>query len=308
MKAPVKKLLLFDNAHDFYTKLGLDVDAIDPKAEFSIHRVGEHSMPAGYKSPVYRANFFSFVFFKDAGGTCAFDGEFYDTRPGFVYFNNPGHLKQFTMDYVKELYFITLSESFLKENVHNRIFDEFPFLLCENVSPKFTTPGDYAELEELYLQVHKAYISNSPYRYKLIGHLFVVLLIKFKEKFWPDYDPIKEGDRASEIVKRFKLLLEKHYRDLSKGLVERTHRVTEYAQLLNLHPNYLNTVIRIKTGKRAGDWISEKTIAEAKALLKNSDMSVKEISYRLGFAEIQHFSTYFKKHTNLTPVVFRQGA
>ncbi|HEY6901786.1 MAG TPA: AraC family transcriptional regulator [Puia sp.] len=253
MKKQDTELLTFDTAYDFYKKQGLSVDTLDTKAEFSIHRIGEHSMPAGYKSPTYRCNFFSFVFFKDAG-------------------------------------------------------DEFPFLLSENVSPRVVELADYAEFEELYLQIHKAYVSTSVFRYKLIGHLFVALLIKFKEKLWADYNPIKEGDRSSEIVKRFKMLLEKHYRDLSEGLYDRMHRVTEYADLLNLHPNYLNTVIRVKTGKSVGNWISEKTIAEAKALLKNSDMSVKEISYRLGFAEIQNFSAYFKKHTNLSPVLFRQGA
>lgn len=308
MKAPAKELLVFDSAYDFYKTLGLPVDALDPKSEFTILNLGDYPIPAGYKSPSYRCNFFSFVFFKDAYGTCSFEGEFFDTTPGTTYFNNPGHLKQFTVNYAKQLYLITLSESFLKENVHREIFREFPFLLSENVSPTVLAPQDYAEFEEFYLQIQKAFVSTSPYKNKLIGHLFVALLIKIKEKFWPDYNPIKEGDRSSEIVKRFKILLEKHYRDLSEGLYERMHRVTEYADLLNLHPNYLNTVIRVKTGKSVGNWISEKTIAEAKAMLKNSDLSVKEISYRLGFAEIQHFSTYFKKHTKLTPVLYRQDA
>lgn len=197
---------------------------------------------------------------------------------------------------------------FLKENVHNQIFDEFPFLLSENVMPKVLPPAEFAQFEELYQQIHRAFESASPYKFKLIGHLCVALLIKIKEKFWADYDPIYEGDRGSEIVKRFKIMLENHYRDLSKGLVERPNRVTEYSQMLNLHPNYLNSVIKIKTGKCITDWISEKTIAEAKALLKNSDLSIKEIAYRLGFAEISHFSAYFKKHTQFTPALYRCGA
>jgi AraC family transcriptional activator of pobA len=138
--------------------------------------------------------------------------------------------------------------------------------------------------------------------------LFVALLIKIKENFWKDYNPIQEGDRASEICKKFKMILERHYRELNEGMVEKVNRVQEYAHLLNLHPNYVNTVIKTKTGKSVGNWIAEKTITEAKALLKNSDMPVKAISYRLGFTEIQHFSTYFKKHTQSSPVLYRQGA
>jgi AraC family transcriptional activator of pobA len=230
----------------------------------------------------------------------------FDYKPCTVYFNNPGHIKQFKIRHAKNLFLLTLSESFLKENVHADIFDEFPFLLCEIVPPQNLQPKDFSEFEALYLQIQKAYHSGSAIRHKLIGHLFVAILLKLKENL--SLDPVREYSRASEIVKKFKLSIEKHYRDLSAGLIEKAHRVQEYADLLNLHPNYLNAVIKAKTGKSIGNWIAEKTIAEAKSLLKNSDIPVKEISYRLGFTEIQHFSTYFKKHTQSSPVVYRQGA
>jgi AraC-like DNA-binding protein len=262
----------------------------------------------GVQSQLYRTEYFSFAFYKDARGECSCDGNQFTIEPGLIIFNNPGHVKQYRLDYVKELCHMTLSESFLKENVHNQIFDEFPFLVSELVPPKVVSPPEYAEFEELYLQIEKAYQSGSRYKYKLIGHLFVALLIRIKEKFWVDYNPIREGDRGSEIVRKFKMLLEKHYRDLSKGLIERPYRASDYAQLLNLHPNYLNTVLKVKTGKCVVDWIAEKTIAEAKALLKRPEISVKEIAYLLGFAETQHFSTYFKKHTSLSPVLYRQGS
>ena len=101
-------------------------------------------------------------------------------------------------------------------------------------------------------------------------------------------------------------MLEKHYRNLSKGIADKVFRIQEYAGALNLHPNYLNTVIKTKTGKPVGTWITEKTIAEAKSLLSNSDISIKEIAWRLGFVESPHFSNYFKKHTNISPVIYRK--
>ncbi|HEX8021458.1 helix-turn-helix domain-containing protein [Mucilaginibacter sp.] len=48
-------------------------------------------------------------------------------------------------------------------------------------------------------------------------------------------------------------------------------------------------------------------MSEAKALLQNSKLSVKEIAFRLGFTEATHFSNYFKKHTDTSPVLFRKG-
>jgi len=307
MKKPTSPLLIFDRIQDMYQMLNVPVETANLKSEFTIYDLGKFGIPANFHSPVYRANFFSFVFVKDAWGRCSSDANWFDLQPGIVYFNNPGHIKEFVVKEMKSLFMLTLSEAFLKENVHANIFDEFPFLLSETVPPRLLPGEQFEELEELYLQIQKAYRSGSPYRNKLIGHLFVAILIKIREAFWKGYSPVDEGDRASQIVRKFKHAMEKHYRELSKGQVEKVNRVQEYADILNLHPNYLNTVIKTKTGKSVGTWISEKTIAEAKALLKNSNMPVKEISYRLGFAEIQNFSTYFKKHTKSTPVYYRSG-
>lgn len=152
----------------------------------------------------------------------------------------------------------------------------------------------------------KEYKSHSPYKNRIIGNLFVVLLLKIKEYFWKDYNPIYEGNRSSQIVKKFKETLEKHYRELSNGTRHILFQAQDYAKAQNLHPNYLSNVIKSKTGKSISTWIADKTIAEAKSMLRNSSASVKEIAYQLGFSESNHFSNYFKKHTNVTPNAFRK--
>jgi len=297
---------IFKTLKDQYVSFGLPVDSIDEKVDFTIHNLKDIHADLPYISPVFRPNFFSFLFVKDGHGKYTTDDLVFDTMPGTIYFTNFGHYKSFHWQQINEIYLITLGESYLKENVHPDIFAEFPFLLAETVQPRVLGPEAFSEFETLYLQILKEYLSNSPYRNRLIGNLFVVLLLKIKEYFWKDYNPIYEGNRSSQIVKNFKLTLEKHYRDLNKGLVEQAYRVQDYADAQSLHPNYLSNVIKIKTGKAIGTWIAEKTIAEAKSLLQNSAISIKEISYRLGFSEANHFSSYFKKHTDTTPVLFRK--
>jgi len=308
MKTTNSTLLLFDKIQDLYEHLGIPSNTINTAGEFTIYNMGNFYHPKSYKVTAYRANFYSFVFVKDAKGTYTSENQDYEISARTIFFNTPGYIKEFEVSGVKELYLLTFSESFLKENVHSQIFEEFPFLLAESVAPQVIPAERFAEFEELYMQIEKAYFSDSPYRNKFIAHLFVALLIKIKENFWNDaIIPSFEGSRACVIVNKFKAIMEHHYRDLSNGHTEKAHRVSEYAELLNLHPNYLNNVIKSKTGKSVGNWIADKTISEAKALLKNSNISVKEISYRLGFTEIQHFSTYFKKHTQYTPVFYRQN-
>jgi len=298
---------LHETLADTYKVLGLPLDLIHANAGFTIHNLADihHELP--FTSAVYRTNYFSFVFVKDAEGRYTTDEQIFTTVPGTIYFTNPGHYKSFQWNRLGEVYLVTMSEAFLKENVHHDVFKEFSFLLAETVPPKVLEPVVFHEFEQLYLQINKEYFGDSPYKYRMIGSLFVVLLLKIKEYFWHDYNPIYEGNRSSQIVKLFKRSLEKHYRDLMNGKAEKVLRVQDYADEQNLHPNYLSNVIKSKTGKSIGTWIAEKTIAEAKSLLQNSPISIKEIAYKLGFTESAHFSNYFSKHTEMSPANYRKN-
>lgn len=128
------------------------------------------------------------------------------------------------------------------------------------------------------------------------------------EYFQEERQPAADICRGTEIVRMFKKTLENHYRGLLNGTEEKLFRVQDYASIQNLHPNYLSNVVKSRTGKSISAWIADKTIAEAKALLRNSTISIKEIAYQLGFAESTHFSNYFKKHTSFSPVSYRKHA
>jgi AraC-like DNA-binding protein len=274
--------------------------------DFTIFNLKNINEALPFRSPINRLNFFVFAFVKEGAGKYTIDEQEFEIKSGTVYFTNPGHYRSFEWTQLEEVYLITLSESFLKENVHAQIFEDFSFLLTETFPARVVSADIYEEFERLYLQIHKEYTSNSPFRQRLIGNLFVVILLKIKEYFWLDYNPIYEGNRSSQIVKDFKRLLEKHYRDISNGTAYQVYRIQEYADAQSLHPNYLSNVIKTKTGKAIGTWITEKTIAEAKSMLQNSSVSIKEIAYRLGFAESAHFSNYFKKHTHTSPASYRK--
>ena len=297
---------LHETLLDTYRLLSLRTDLIQTGGGFTIHNLADihHELP--FTSAVYRTNYFSFVFVKDAEGRYTTDEQSFKTAPGTIYFTNPGHYKSFEWLRIGEVWLVTMSEAFLKENVHHDVFKEFSFLLAETVPPKVLKPAVFVEFEQLYLQINKEYFGDSPYKYRMIGNLFVVLLLKIKEYFWQDYNPIYEGNRSSQIVKLFKRHLEKHYRDLLGDKADKVFRVQDYAELQNLHPNYLSNVIKSKTGKAIGTWITEKTIAEAKSLLQNSTISVKEIAYKLGFSASSHFSNYFSKYAEISPAAYRK--
>ncbi|WP_406844192.1 helix-turn-helix domain-containing protein [Flavobacterium soyae] len=60
-----------------------------------------------------------------------------------------------------------------------------------------------------------------------------------------------------------------------------------------------------ETGKNAQDHIHFYLIEEAKNVLLNSNKSVSEIAYSLGFEYPQYFNKLFKQKTGKTPIEFR---
>ncbi|SFW88962.1 helix-turn-helix domain-containing protein [Chitinophaga sancti] len=301
-----QKGLLFDTLADQYRYNNLPTDLIHLNSEFTIFNLADLHQPMPFSLPLSRLNFFVFGFIKEARGSYTLDHHTFDFKPNTIYFTNPGHYRSFRHDEIKEAYLITFSESFLRESIHGNIFDEFPFLLTETVPAKTVTPEVFNQFERLYLQIHQEYTGQSPFRKKIIISLFFALLLKYKEYFFMDYSPIYEGNRGSEIVVNFKKLLDKHYRELANGSANEVFRLQDYADAQNLHPNYLGNVIKAKTGKTIGMWISEKSVAESRSLLQNTSLPVKDIAYRLGFTDTAHFSKFFKKQLGISPVVYRK--
>ncbi|BAV04041.1 AraC-type DNA-binding protein [Filimonas lacunae] len=103
--------------------------------------------------------------------------------------------------------------------------------------------------------------------------------------------------RTTALTKEFLQLLLNNFRTLKK--------ITDYADLLHISAAYLNEAVKKTTGHTASYWIQQTTLNEAKRLLYNTGLSVKEIAYQLGFTDYTYFSRYFQNVEGISPTVFR---
>lgn len=81
----------------------------------------------------------------------------------------------------------------------------------------------------------------------------------------------------------------------------------ELADIAALSPYYFSRVFARETGMTPHKYLISTRMANAKFLLKTSQMSVKEIAIRSGFSDESGFCTAFKKQEGMTPKEYRSS-
>lgn len=139
---------------------------------------------------------------------------------------------------------------------------------------------------------------SSPYHQQIISSVVELIFYETLSIYTTHMKtPLEKPTRAQQLMSGFMELVETNFRK------ERT--VLFYARELCVSPKHLSTVIKEISGLTAGDWIDNSVILEAKLLLRNSSMSIQEISNVLSFPNQSFFGKYFKHHTGFSPREFR---
>nr|WP_315028679.1 AraC family transcriptional regulator [uncultured Chryseobacterium sp.] len=158
------------------------------------------------------------------------------------------------------------------------------------------------EAFEIFRQHHTSisrhyYREESRSRADILQFLLLALFAEIKDVYNAHDEQGQKHTRATELTAVFFDLLYHYHKE------ERS--VFFYAQKMHLTSKYLTTTIRKQTGKSILIWINEAVIAQAKSLLKTTNLSVMEITDVLNFAESSLFCRFFKRHTGMTPSVYR---
>ena len=76
---------------------------------------------------------------------------------------------------------------------------------------------------------------------------------------------------------------------------------------MHLSAQHLCTTVKQQTGKTVADLIADVVIMDAKALLKSTNMPIKEISISLSFPNVSFFGKYFKRYVGMSPQQYRNS-
>ena len=81
--------------------------------------------------------------------------------------------------------------------------------------------------------------------------------------------------------------------------------IATYASQLAITPKYLTMLCLKYSNKTASEWVAQYTVEEIRFYLKSTELSIKEISARLGFSNMSHFGSYVRKHLGVSPSEYR---
>lgn len=83
--------------------------------------------------------------------------------------------------------------------------------------------------------------------------------------------------------------------------------VNSYAEKMNISPKYLSSVCKSLTGHTAMDIINQFVLRDIERLLRNPQISIKEIAFGLEFPNLSFFGKYVKQHFGMSPKSYREN-
>lgn len=134
---------------------------------------------------------------------------------------------------------------------------------------------------------------------RLVSLLRIQVILEVLYEMASSQHPVVEKtSRGEQVFVDFMQSLSQHYAE------RRT--VADYAAEAALSVRHFSSLIQQHTGQTPMQWIHLFVIGQAKHLLLQSDLQVKEIADRLGFPEQFTFRKYFKSHTGISPTDYRK--
>ena len=128
-------------------------------------------------------------------------------------------------------------------------------------------------------------------------------ILKYSSRYY-DRQFFTRTNLNQDLVSKFDHFLKSYFN--SGSLTEKgVPTLEQCGEALNMSGPYLSDLLRTETGKSAKDHIYGHLIERAKTILLNSNDSISQIAFLLGFEYPQNFSKLFKTKTGMSPSEYR---
>lgn len=247
----------------------------------------------------HRHTFYQVLFIEKGAGVHRIDFLEHQISAPIVYFLAPGQVHDLRItdkDTVGCLINFTpdFFSSFLNKS---QCIDQLPiFSFNRSVSFHKIEEFQINQFKETFLKIKTAYEKNSKTSLNL-------LRIYLLEIFYSALIGLTENDENVNITNQNNLLY--RFEKMVEDNYATHHYPKYYADKLAITANYLNFICKEVSGNTAGEIIRNRIILEAKRLLINSEFSISQIAFQLGFDDNSYFTKFFKANAEISPSEFR---
>jgi AraC family transcriptional activator of pobA len=284
---------------EFHHEPVIDIDKIiKHKFDLSVYRLAEVVSALRGTVPPIKQNCYSIVLVKEGCGEKRIGKFAFPIKENTLYIvpAREVHSSNFESGKCSGYVLFFDIDFFLKTDlpkqciVNRKVFNEYfqPYLYLEQAQTKGLT-----EIFENLLQID----DNNDVEIHEMMAIKVLELLIMCDRIFLKTQVAEKTVTYNPVIGKFSRLLEAQHCEI--------RNVSQYAALLNVHPNYLNYLLKKHTGLSAKQLINNKIISESKYLLSNSALIIKEISSRMGFDDPNNFSSFFQKCTGKSPVLYR---
>lgn len=302
------KLIPTESLVQFYKRTGQDVPAeLLHKADTAHFNVRENVTPTR-KTPFNRRDYFKICLSMGLGkgnGVLQYHDQEIQLSQCCLIFTNPSVPTSIEVNTPFNRYYCLFNAPFIEGHIPPDI--QYACALFNPSLPPVVliTREERERLSIYFKQMQVLQATDYPFKWDMIRNLLQLLIHEgiriHQERQAP---PTIVRDR---LVNDFFALLNQQFPVDSPEMPLKLLTPAVFADLLHVHVNHLNSVVKKHTNRTTRDIIHERVIAEAKTLLRNTNWNIAEIAYALGFEYPSHFNKYFKQNTAQTPLEFRAG-
>lgn len=126
-----------------------------------------------------------------------------------------------------------------------------------------------------------------------IGYLLNILYMESENE---SITPIEKTSYNFNVNKAIKYIEENYKKQFT---------LDQLCESININKSYFCTIFKEHTGKTFSHYLSHYRIDKAKKLLKDTELSITEVAFTVGYNSVNYFNNNFKRLNNITPLQYR---
>lgn len=230
-------------------------------------------------------------------GIITLNGHTYSAQAGDMFFIPQGvyHMEMADTTNPFHIIFLIIEHKGPQSERLNDMFKE----LCGCVRAQ-----ESSTVQQVFLRISKEIVGQKPGFLSVVNSLIKELyVLSFRslhiERFVPNVESTAEANKHKDLFRQID-------RYIYMNLNQQKASIKEIAKYFHYHPKYLSQLYKQEMGETLSEHINHMRLERAKEYLGNNEISLSVIVNQLGFSSMNSFYKMFKKHTGVTPGMYKK--